>query len=291
MLVSIVMAARNAEEFIGEAIESALGQTYPEWELIVVDDGSTDATADRAEAFGDERVRVLRGPHVGVLTRLRNTGIEHARGEAIALLDADDLWLPEKLERQVAVLRDRPGAGVVHTAAAALVDGERRELPRAPSGPPFASMLETNFVYSSSVLVRRGLFSALGAFDPDPALHYAPDLDLWLRFAPRTEFVHLDEVLLLYRVHGEQMSARSREMGIAGLEALARAADRDPELVRLHRASYLLGRGRQHDFAGQRLAALGCFAAAVALRPDRGRGWLWLARGLARFLPRVPWRR
>ena len=277
MLVSIVMAAWNAEQFIGEAIESARAQTHEDWELLVVDDGSTDGTAAKAESYRDDRIRVLRGPRVGVLTQLRNTGIESSCGDAVALLDSDDVWLPEKLERQVAVLAGRPEVGVVHTAAAALVDGERREMPRAPSGPAFRNMLETNFLVSSSVLVRRDLFERLGAFDPDPLLHYAPDFDLWLRYASRTEFAYLDEVLLLYRVHGNQMSAHDREMGVAGLEALSRAAARDPELVRRERPSYLFGRGRQHWFAGQTAAALGCFAAAAALRPWRLRYWRRLA--------------
>src|SRR5438128_10593151 len=111
-LVSIVMAARDAERFVGEAIESVGGQTHAEWELIVVDDGSADATAAAAGAFGDPRIRVLRSERIGVLAQVRNRGIDEARGEWIAFLDADDAWEPAKLERQLAAAGD---AGLVHT--------------------------------------------------------------------------------------------------------------------------------------------------------------------------------
>lgn len=282
-----MMAAFDAEAYIGEAIESVLAQTHGDWELLVVDDGSTDGTASTVRSFGDERIRLLSGPHVGVLGRVRNRGIAAARGDSIALLDADDVWLDDKLARQTAVLDTRPEVGVVHAAAALLVDGRRHEPARSPRGPLFRSLLESNFLVSSSALVRRTVLDEHGAFDPDPALDGAPDYDLWLRLAPRTTFAFLDEVLVLYRVHGGQMSAREARMSEGALVALERACRRDPELVARERAAFRLGRGRHEALARRRRAAVRDLLVAVSLRPRHASSWAWLARALLRSARRV----
>jgi glycosyltransferase involved in cell wall biosynthesis len=280
VLVSIVMAAYNAEATIGEAIASVLAQTHGDWELLVVDDGSTDATQALALAAGDERIRVLQAPHAGLLAQVRNRGIQEARGDAIALLDADDVWLRGKLARQVGILLDRPTVGIVHTAAALLVDGARRDAPRAPEGPVFANLLENNFIYSSSVLVRRSIIDRHGAFDPDPVLGGSPDYDLWLRLAPRTEFAFVEEPLLLYRVHGDQMSTDERAMNRSALQALERARRRDPELVARDFASFRLGVGKRRYLAGAPGRGRRDLLSAIVRRPGRRRGWTWLLRAL-----------
>jgi glycosyltransferase involved in cell wall biosynthesis len=288
LLVSIVMAAYNAEALIGEAIASVLAQTYEQWELLVVDDGSTDGTAARARDVADDRIRVLDGEHVGVLAQVRNRGIAEARGEAIALLDADDVWLPEKLERQVDVLRAREDIGVVHTAAALLAGGERRETSRPPAGPLFRRLLENNFVYSSSVMIRRSVLDRHGAFDSDPALAGSPDYDLWLRLAPRTEFAFVDDVLLLYRVHAGQMSGREREMNLGALAALERARLRDPELVGGAASSFRLGLGMRRWLAGEPGLGRRDLLAALLRRPASLRAWAWLLRALRPRGERIP---
>ena len=230
MTVSVVMAARDAEATIGEAIESVLAQTHRDWELLVVDDGSTDRTAEIARRFGDERIRVLQPGRIGVLAQLRNLAIAEARGEWIALLDADDAWLPEKLERQLAVAGS---AGLVHTDAHRLVDRSRERVTvERPPGPPLDALVENNFVYSSSVLVRKALLDEHGAFDPDPTLFGSPDYELWLRLAPHTEFAYVDEPLLLYRAHGGQMSADVVRMIDGTLAALGKSAPAGPALRR-----------------------------------------------------------
>lgn len=245
------MAAYNAERYIRDSIGSVLDQTYRDWELLVVDDGSTDSTQAQVASFGDERIRVLSEPHVGVLAQVRNRGIAAARGEAIALLDSDDVWLEHKLARQVEVLGERSGVGLVHTAAAPLVDGNAGRALRVRTEPAFRRLLENNFLFSSSVLVRRAILDEYGPFDPDPVLDGSPDYDLWLRLAPRTEFAFIDEVSLLYRVHAQQMSTNRRAMALGALAALERAQSRDPELVARARASYRLGVARQRVLAGE----------------------------------------
>ncbi len=284
MKVSVLMAARDAEAFVAEAIGSVLAQTYEDWELLVLDDGSTDGTAAIAAGFGDSRIRVLRLERIGVLGQVRNRGLEAADGELVALLDADDAWRPEKLARQVALLRERPGVGLVHTGAVQLVDGRLHPSLPAPGGDPLARLVEDNFVYSSSVVIRRALLDEHGSFDPDPALFGSPDYELWLRLAPVTELAFLSEPLLVYRVHGGQMSARYERMCAGSLVALEKALARRP--ADFARLGPLLDR---------RLGMLRCQAAlpgfgrrellrALRRRPWDGPAWRWLARACARSL-------
>ena len=130
--VSVIIPTYNRAPFVGEAIESALAQTRPPLEVVVVDDGSTDDTADRVAHYGD-RVVYVRQTNAGPATA-RNTGIGHARGDLIALLDSDDRWLPQKLEWQVPLFDD-PEVGMVHAgfrcfgSPAALATPHRRPLP------------------------------------------------------------------------------------------------------------------------------------------------------------------
>ena len=113
-LVSAVIAVRNGEEFVAESVESVLSQTWSRIECVVVDDGSDDATTSVVSAFEDDRVRLVRQPHSGVSTA-RNRGIKEGRGDLIAFLDADDVWRPAKIARQVEAFREHPGAGMVVT--------------------------------------------------------------------------------------------------------------------------------------------------------------------------------
>jgi glycosyltransferase involved in cell wall biosynthesis len=201
------MAARNASATIGEAIESVLAQTHEDWELLVVDDASTDSTADVVRGYGDQRIRLLESAPLGVLAQVRNVALAEARGEVVALLDADDLWRPRKLEDQLAVLRERPEVGVVHTGAERLVDGSLEPVPPPPTRPLLPALLERNFVVNSSVALRRELLEQHGAFDPDPELRGSPDYELWLRLAPHTEFAYVPDPLVVYRVHSGQMTS------------------------------------------------------------------------------------
>ena len=283
-LVSIVMAAQDAETTIGDSVGSVLAQTHAEWELIVVDDGSTDGTAHVVRSFDDPRVRLIEAGRMGVLARVRNRGIHEARGLWVAFLDADDVWLPAKLERQLAVLAERPAVGVVHTHWLRVLDGRREPARVGRREPLFSALIEDNFVLSSSALVRRSLLVEHGAFDPDPALWGSPDYELWLRLAPLTEFVYIDEPLVLYHIHPGQMTADHRRMCLGALAALEKARQRYPELAgradlvwerrvgMLRCLGGLPGRGRPELLRVLRSAPL-----------DR-RAWKWLLRS---FLPAV----
>jgi len=166
---SIVIAAYNVERYVAEAIRSALGQTYGDREVIVVDDGSEDGTASRIAEFGD-RIVFIEQAHRGAAAA-RNRGIQAARGEFIALLDADDIWAPGRIEEHVAFLDDHPEFGLVTPS---LIVGRSR----FHAEDQAFWIGQTNFV-SYSALVRREAYERHGTFDE--ALTAAMDWELWIR--------------------------------------------------------------------------------------------------------------
>lgn len=210
-LVSVVMPVRNGADHVLLACRTALGQTEQDLELIVVDDGSTDGTSDIVASVQDPRVRFFETEPSGV-SAARNLAIEAAVGEWVAFLDADDLWEPSKLERQLAVSAD---ADLVFTDAWIQQVGESRPLGRfhavSPAvfdeTDPLPSMLRRdNFVPTSSVLVRRSALRDVGGFDESLAV--AEDLDLWLRLAAAgARFRAVRDPLVTYVVSPTSASA------------------------------------------------------------------------------------
>jgi glycosyltransferase involved in cell wall biosynthesis len=193
--VSVVIAACDSSRFVADSVRSALGQTHRPEVVLLVDDGSTDATADIAESLG---ATVLRRPHEGI-GATRNAGIAATDTEFIAFLDADDVWLPQKLERQLAALADDPQLGAVFCLVDEFLDGiapgaahTRVPLTRQPG------------VVSSGVVVRRSTVDLIGPFDPSSSNDW---LKWWTR--ARTlgvrEYV-VPEVLFRRRIHGANHS-------------------------------------------------------------------------------------
>jgi glycosyltransferase involved in cell wall biosynthesis len=185
MLVSVVIPTFNCADFLVEAIRSVLVQTYEDYEIIVVDDGSTDHTEAALEQFGNRVSYIGQAP--GGPSVARNRGILEARGELIAFLDADDLWRPTKLSRQVEYLNHHPEAALVYTDftrgphPGSNNDSRLRAYkPRDPADP-FHALLEENFIATPTVVVRREALARSGLFDP--TLKGSEDFDLWLRLA------------------------------------------------------------------------------------------------------------
>ncbi|NWG74970.1 MAG: glycosyltransferase family 2 protein [Rubrivivax sp.] len=196
--VSVVVPAYNAAWCVRKAIDSVLAQDWRDFELIVVNDGSTDDTAAVLAGYGSA-IRVV-DQRNGGMSNARNAGIRAARGEFIAFLDADDWWLPTKLGRQVALMRERPGLGFC-SCAARVEDTEGRllNLWQCPQwqGPLLPHLFQggTSVPGScSAVLARRQLVVAAGAFDE--TLRGAEDPDLWIRLAAITEYACIDEPLV-----------------------------------------------------------------------------------------------
>lgn len=205
-LVSVVIPAYQAERYIADAVDSVLAQTYPAVECIVVDDGSTDGTAQRVRSFG-EHVRLVRQPNAGVAAA-RNAGIAVARGELVALLDADDVWAADKLERQVVAWRRRPRCGLVLCGYAMVVDGTRTIGVVLPHEP--AEMIRSWFclegngpLLPSTGLIPRSVLDEVGGFDE--RLSTSVDLAMAWTILRRYDVVGLTEVLVEYRIHPGQM--------------------------------------------------------------------------------------
>ena len=228
--VSVVIPAYNAAPFLEWALQTVLSQTLDHLEVIVVDDGSTDATGDIARGVDDPRVRCLRHDRNRGLPAARNTGIEAARASYVAFLDADDGMKPANLERKVAVLDRYADAVLVHSAGdgidvngAPLLDGAAGAGEDVRLERPFRGLLFGNSVTVSSVVARRDAVVEAGGFDQ--ALRYTEDWDLWVRLARDHAFAYLPESLIWYRIHPESMSqAESMDVRAAGLERLVTKA-------------------------------------------------------------------
>ncbi|HJT77666.1 MAG TPA: glycosyltransferase, partial [Gemmataceae bacterium] len=210
--VSVVVATYNYARFLGGALESALGQTFRDLEVIVVDDGSTDDTAAVVRPYlADGRVSYVRTDHVGQ-PAAKNVGVRLARAPLVAFLDADDRWLPAKLARQVPLFDADPGLGVVY-ARRRLIDEEgwplEYEQPVLHRGEVLGPLFERNFVCFSSAVARREVLECEGLFDE--ALPLAIDFDLWLRVARHYRFDYVDEPLVEYRVGHASLSRRQDE--------------------------------------------------------------------------------
>jgi glycosyltransferase involved in cell wall biosynthesis len=210
--VSVVLTTYNYGRFLAGALDSVLGQSFGDFEVIVIDDGSTDETDTVIAPYrSDRRVRYQRTYHVGA-SRARNIGICLAQGPLIAFLDADDVWLPHKLEQQVALFRADSDLGVVY-ARRLLIDADGWELEHAQSphyrGWVLPQIFRRNFLCFSSSMVRRSAFDDVGLFDE--GLPLAMDYDLWLRVALRFRFDYVDEPLVKYRTGHANLSRRSLE--------------------------------------------------------------------------------
>ena len=209
-LVSVIMPAYNTEKYIGDSIQSVLDQTYSNWELLVVDDGSTDKTADIARRFSaqDGRVKYVFQPN-GRQAKARNTGIGQSSGDLLAFLDSDDLWLPEKLERQLETLQATK-ADVVYSNGVIIYEpgasGGAMDFPVVAGTVEGRKMLDLllllNFIPVQSVVLRREIFKNAGPFDESPSYHGCEDYELWLKLAAYGAVFHgMSEKLIKYRRH------------------------------------------------------------------------------------------
>lgn len=200
--VSVVISTFNRATLLPATLDSVLAQTMADFELIVVDDGSTDETARVVERYGT-RVRYVfqenreRGA-------ARNHGLRLASGEFVALLDSDDLWTPRKLEAEVDYADRRPDVGLVYSSAAHIDEGGRvvrRVRTPAYEGDVLRHIVRRNFIPFGANIVRRSLLLACGGFNEDRRLAGSEDWELWTRLAAQTRFGRVADVGLLYRQH------------------------------------------------------------------------------------------
>jgi glycosyltransferase involved in cell wall biosynthesis len=215
-LVSVIIPTYNYARYIAGAVNSVLAQTYHNYEIVVVDDGSTDETR---QALGDslDKITYIYQHNRGV-SAARNVGIERSHGDLIAFLDADDVWVPDKLDRQVRFLRDHPSIGLMCSDAEHINDGQR-DAPTSPQSldrsirlhddmtvkEAFRVLLETNFIITSTVVIRRECIRQVGVFDE--SLRSVEDRDLWLRTARHFPLAYVPGAVVQKRSHPSNLSA------------------------------------------------------------------------------------
>jgi glycosyltransferase involved in cell wall biosynthesis len=305
-LITVVMPAYNASFFIVDAMRSVLDQDYPNIELIVVDDGSSDGTAAAAERF-DDRVRVVRQRNAGPAAA-RNRGLEAAKGDFIAFLDADDVWLPGKLTAQVRYLQDHPETGVVFggfmlwhpTVDGAFVpppephnaDGPLK-LVAACSGWIYKDLLLDSVVCIITAMVRKSVLDAVGNFDE--SLRTGEDYDFWLRASRQFRADKLDRALACYRLHpggttkvprAENNEYRVLQKNLAlygstGPDNLAPTAD----ALRARLFKLCFDHGYLHMRSGDPQVARNAFVTAIHHSPFEPKAWAyWMLAGLTHML-------
>jgi glycosyltransferase involved in cell wall biosynthesis len=289
-LVSVIMPTFNRREFLPAAIESLRNQSFADWELIIADDGSdTDTRSYLQSVHAPPRVTVIWLSHSGRPSVVRNAAMRAARGQYVAFLDSDDLWLPGKLERQIASLACHPQRKWSYTAFA-LVDGagqpkEPLHDPKrsAPSGWIMERMLNDEIVIAlPSVVVARQSLEQLGPFDE--TLVMCEDDDLWIRLAAHSEIDGIDEPLTLIRRHGQhggndvtawrdRRRVFEKALGVSG----------DPgvrSMLRRLRAEMAAGLARSQAGSGMRIRVLGTVAASAPYSWRYRQWWLGVLRAL-----------
>lgn len=305
MKVTVFIPVYNGEPFLAEAIQSVLGQTYRDFELLVVDDCSTDRSVEIVRSFRDPRIRLERNERNRGRPFTRNRGLELARGEYLAVLDADDVCESERLERSVSFLDANPDVAAVGSAATFIDDGGRPLfVARFPldSGEIRSRIFATNCFLHSSVTFRRAQVLAIGGYDG--RLPQSQDYDLFLRLSAVHALANLEDPLVRYRVHDAQVSQRKlasqrrlanaarlsafeaqRKRGILGpsvqapdLSLVARLVGREGTL-----GADLLQWASINRAMGKRSEAARLLARALLSAPLCGPAW----RGLRRELPRL----
>ena len=206
--VSVIVPTYNRASVIKRALQSIYNQTYNDYEIIVVDDGSTDNTIEilEDERLRNPRLRYIRHKKNMGVSIARNTGIINSAGKYIAFLDSDDEWHREKLEEQVRIMNSNENIGLVYTGSKIIYEGLNNEdIIPVFSGYIFNKLLERNFIAASSVMVPKGIFNEIGLFDE--RLKIMQDWDMWLRISKRYLIIPVKKVLIKYYVHEKRISS------------------------------------------------------------------------------------
>ncbi len=198
----MIIPAYNAQQYVAETIESVLAQTLPADEVIAVDDGSSDGTFEVLKSY-EPSITVLAKQNGGPASA-RNAAIRHSTGEYLAFIDSDDLWLPDKIEKQVAYLDAHPQVGLLFAEAIMFADenGERvfRDKIGYTGDPNFRQLLFGDFIPNSTVIIRRSCVEQVGYLNESPELIAVEDYEYWMRIARSFEMAGLSEPLAMYRI-------------------------------------------------------------------------------------------
>lgn len=287
-LVSVVVPTFNRLPLLREALGSILHQTLKEIEVIVVDNLSTDGTEEFLSSHPDPRVRSFRNPNFGIIATNRNFGIRAARGTWVAFLDSDDLWLPDKLEKQVRFLQENPETAWVFGD----IELFEHETGRSSGDvtPPLGrrkgwlgpDLLLGNFIATATIMVRRDVLLEVGCFDERPELKRREDWDLWLRVSARHQGGYLPEVVARYRSHGanETKGEDPKKVFASNCVAIERAVEFAPTVFTPHKrlaiAKMLTLCGKDQIYMNDFPAARRSFKKAIRHDFRAWRAYFWL---------------
>lgn len=208
-LISVLLPVYNSEKYLGKAIESVLNQTYSNFELLLINDGSTDSSKQIVESFSDSRIRFINNPGNQGLIHVLNQGLNLTNGKYIARMDADDICYPDRFQKQINFLEQHPDYGVCGTHIRVINSGEIIKRPLSDddlrwwifNGSPLAH---------PSVMMRREIFIN-HQLQYSTVAYLVEDFDLWWRMSLHCKMANLDEVLLEYRIHSEQESSKAEK--------------------------------------------------------------------------------
>jgi glycosyltransferase involved in cell wall biosynthesis len=281
-LFSVIIPTYNRERDVVAAVESVLAQTLSDFDVWVVDDGSTDRTTQELARFGTA-IRYLKIPNGGQAAA-RNHGVSVSAGRYLAFLDADDRWSREKLKQYAQVIEKATDAGLFYSDYVVVDEAGKRlwsQRARPVEGDTYLELLHGNFVAASSAVVSRVALEACGGFDE--ALRGPEDWDLWIRIARRFAVVHVPHLLTEYRAGGadSQTTHRGTEWTSQLNRVIDKAFESDPAVEKAYgrdiraRVEYALGRTLM--WGGNRSAASAAFARSFRLNPTSWRALLYLA--------------
>lgn len=276
--ISVIIPAYNVEKTIKRTIDSVLKQTFSDWEIIIINDGSTDSTVEIISQISSTKLSFISCSNTGLPAATRNRGLELANGEYIAFLDADDLWSPDKLELQLKAMLANPQAGLAYSWTD-LIDEKDQFIDRgnyiSGNGNVYNLLLLVNFIENgSNPLIRRQALDKVGYFD-ESVIKGTEDWDLWLRLAKDYEFVCVNSPQVLYRISSNSLSSNLARQEEGCLKVINNGFDRFPELPSiLHNKSlanlyiYLSRKAMQGYFQWYNLAtAIKYFKLAFNLAP------------------------
>ncbi|HBR15685.1 MAG TPA: hypothetical protein DD723_09160 [Candidatus Omnitrophica bacterium] len=284
--VSVIIPTYNRSDFIGRAIESVLKQTFQDYEIIIVDDGSTDETREIVLWLSkvNDKIKYFYQPNKGV-SAARNRGLEEAKGEFIAFLDSDDSWAPEKLALQVKILEEHPRVGIVY-AIMPMVDekGESLGATQEHSGNNFKDLIVKGGHYpTSAVITRKASFQKAGLFDE--AMPILEDIDMWLRIARFYDVHEMRGVTLAYYHRLTGTASRDKvklfECQVMFYRKILKSYDDIPRRIvekKLAKFLYLLAQANEER--GQYAQALKSFREAISLYPLVGTFFFWEKDGI-----------
>lgn len=295
MKVSIITPYYNGRNFIEDAVNSVLMQTYEDFEMIIVNDASPDKPIDFLGQLAgmDKRIRVLTHEKNRGIAAARNTAIKQAKGDCIALLDQDDIWLPDKLQLQIDYLKDHRESGLVFSNYYRIdkigtITGQGKKCKTVVGNSSESTLINLfmkNRITACSVLFRRECLDAVGKFD-ESLMGGTDDYDMWLRIAGRYQTGYIDEPLVKRRSHGENTSNKFKERGMLDHLAIIEAiSEKFPALKkykseRLSKIYYNLG--RYYLKRGSRSESIRNFINCVRCAPLKLKAYIYLARSFVK---------